>query len=456
MTTFSQYRAMSRFGLGLGPLDLQACSSDPKGWLLQQLEAQDPGPQVPDATSSLIAFSTFQENRKLLNEVADVDKATAQRQALQKTFRARELDNFRQRFEYAARTKTPFRERLVQFYANHFTVSHKGKRAIALASVAFENEAIRGNLDNSFADMLLAVESHPVMLLYLDNNNSIGPASPGGKKTKRGLNENLAREIMELHTLGVSGGYSQQDVQALAKMITGWGFGGLKGTNPRIKPGEFYFFKQNHEPGPQTLLGREYNVAGLEQGRAALRDLAQNPSTARFLATKLAKHFIADNPPADAISILERSFLESQGHLPALHRTLVNLEAAWDPANQKFKAPYEYVLSVVRAFNLPLKGRIQNLVRSGLMTMNQRPFFAGSPAGWPDDTRYWSSSSALKKRIEWGLAMGAAASMGPRRIEQAIAMLPADATDLQLAMSRAESPAQAAGLMLASPDFQWR
>ena len=457
MISFLQYRALNRFGLGAGSADLNASSDDPKGWLLQQLVTQnDSGPDVPDSVSSLIAFHEWKLKRKLLKNRADSEKKNEQLKALQKSFAAIELSNFNKRFEYAAQTNTPFRERLVQFYSNHFSVSRKGKRSIALACVAYENEAIRSNLDNSFSDMLLAVTSHPVMLSYLDNISSIGPDSVAGKKSKRGLNENLAREILELHTLGVSGGYKQEDVQALANMLTGWGFGGFKSKNLRIKPGEFYFSKRRHQPGTQVLLGKKYNFEGLEQGRRALTDLALDLSTARLIATKLAKHFIADSPPAEVISILERSFLISKGHLPILHRTLVNLELAWDPASKKFKTPYEYALSATRVFNLPINARIKKLVRTGLVTMNQQPFFAGSPAGWPDDIRYWSSSSALKKRVEWGLASGSAVGADLRNINQAIAALPADASDLKLAMRRAESPAQAASLLLASPYFQWR
>lgn len=457
MISFIQYRALNRFGLGTGPVDFNASSADPKGWLLQQLETQkDPGPEVPDSASSLIEFHDWKKKRKLLRKSPDMEKNAEQLKALRKMVGDAELSNYNKRFEYAAQTHTPFRERLVQFYGNHFSVSRKGKRNIALACVAYENEAIRSNLDNSFSDMLLAVVSHPVMLLYLDNNSSIGPDSSVGKRSKRGLNENLAREVLELHTLGVSGGYKQKDVLALANIITGWSFGGYRSTNSRIKPGEFYFFEPRHQPGAQVLLGQEYDFEGVEQGQNALTDLALHPSTARFLATKLAKHFIADSPPAEAIRILERSFLDSKGHLPSLHRTLVNLESAWDPASKKFKTPYEYALSSVRAFNLPISGRIKNLLRTGLVTMNHQPFFAGSPEGWPDDLRYWSSSSALKKRVEWGLAFGSVAVSNPVRIEQAIEMLPTDASDLKLAMSRGESPAQAASLMLASPYFQWR
>ncbi|BBB27938.1 DUF1800 domain-containing protein [Amphritea japonica] len=457
MISFSQNRALNRFGLGLSPSDVKASSADPKGWLLQQLQVQqDPGPKVADAASSLVAFHEWKSTRKLLSGSEDSDKKNGELKALQKSFADRELSNFNKRFEYAAQSRTPFRERLVQFYSNHFSVSRKGKRIISLACVAYENEAIRSNLNNSFSDMLLAAVSHPVMLIYLDNDRSIGPDSVAGRKSKRGLNENLAREILELHTLGVSGGYKQKDVLALANMITGWGGGGFKSKNPRVKPGEFYFSKHRHQPGTQVLLGKQYNFEGLEQGRRALTDLALDFSTARFIATKLAKHFIADNPPAEVISILERSFLISKGHLPTLHRTLVNLEAAWDPALKKFRTPYDYVLSAVRTIDLSMGGRIKKFVRTGLVTMNQPPFLANSPAGWSDEARYWSSSSALKKRVEWGLAAGSAIGASPRMIEWLITVLPAEADNLKLAMSRAASPAQAASLMLASPYFQWR
>ena len=242
---------------------------------------------------------------------------------IQKTFRAEALA----RFQHATLAEVGFVERLVAFWSNHFCISaNKGEPARIWAG-AFEREAIRPHVLGRFADMLRAVEQHPAMLFFLDNQQSLGPNSRAGINRKRGLNENLAREIMELHTLGVGGGYTQADVTSLARIITGWTFAGPQGL--MAPPGSFAFNANAHEPGAQTLLGKTYEDNGLAQGEAALNDLARHPSTAKFIATKLARHFVADDPPLRLVERLADTFRKTDGDLAAVSRALVDADEAW-------------------------------------------------------------------------------------------------------------------------------
>ncbi len=228
-----------------------------------------------------------------------------------KTYRAEALA----RFQRATLSEAGFVERLVTFWSNHFCISASKGGPVRILAGAFEREAIRPHVLGRFSDMLLAVEQHPAMLLFLDNQQSLGPSSRAGINRKRGLNENLAREILELHTLGVGGGYTQQDVTSLARIITGWTFVGPDG---RLgDPGNFAFNVNAHEPGSHTLLGKSYPDTGLAQGHDALKDLARHPSTAKFIATKLARHFVADVPPPALVARLAQRFTKTDGDLKA-------------------------------------------------------------------------------------------------------------------------------------------
>jgi uncharacterized protein (DUF1800 family) len=310
--------------------------------------------------------------------------------------------------------------------------------------------------------MLLAVEQHPAMLLFLDNQQSIGPNSQaariaGQRGRDIGLNENLGREILELHTLGVDGEYSQADVRSLASMITGWSIGGEGGRLRGGEPGEFFFRDAFHEPGAQVLLGRRYAEAGVRQGVAALRDLATHPHTARHLATKLVRHFIADDPPAAAVDQVAAAYLASGGDLPSTYRALIAAPDAWKNPLSKFKSPADYVFSTWRALSLPLPAGSQPRDLRVFEDLGQRNFQPGSPAGWPDRSADWDGSAALMKRLEW--AQGLSQQLGLQRNAQQLAgqMLGATLTaGTQSAISRAADGAQALTLLLCSPEFMRR
>ena len=233
-------------------------------------------------------------------------------------------------------TEESFRERLVHFWTNHFAVSADKPQVLALAGT-LENEAIRPHVAGRFADMLTAVESHPAMILYLDNQASIGPGSQLAQRRSRrssagdrklGINENLAREILELHTLGVDGGYTQQDVTTFARALTGWSIGTDRFPGGG-ELGKFAFHDAAHEPGAKTIMGTRYGQSGVAQPRAVLTDLAKHPATARHVATKLARHFIADEPPPDAVERIAKAFRDSDGDLPTVHRAVLDTPEAW-------------------------------------------------------------------------------------------------------------------------------
>jgi uncharacterized protein (DUF1800 family) len=315
-----------------------------------------------------------------------------------------------------------------------------------------------------FADMLVAAEQHPAMILFLDNQRSIGPRSQVGKRANRrnkkrnvGLNENLAREILELHTLGVNGGYTQEDVTTFAKVITGWSIGGANDTGRFSEgvPGRFEFRESIHEPGKQTILGRQYRQSGLDQGEAVLRDFAVHPSTARFLATKLARHFVADEPPAGLVDKLAAAYLESDGNLSTVYEALVRADEPWRDIHTKYKTPHEFVISTFRAFNhVP---RDTRFVVRALELMGQTTFRPGSPEGWPDTAEQWGGADGLYKRIEWcnSVARVVGSKTSPANLGDAV-LGPALSAATRKSISRAESGVQGLTLLLASPEFQRR
>jgi uncharacterized protein (DUF1800 family) len=298
--------------------------------------------------------------------------------------------------------------------------------------------------------MLLAVTRHPAMLIYLDNAQSIGPDSKAGMRRDRGLNENLAREILELHTLGVDGGYSQQDVLALAKIITGWTLD-RNGDKAKVA---YQFQENSHQPGAKILLGRTFREQGEQEGIDALRFLAGHPSTARHIAFKLARHFIADQPPESAVAALQKTFLDTQGDLQAMSRTLIALEAAWQMPAQKFKNAYEFAVSAIRLTGLrPEPAQIL----SALVALNYRPFEAPSPAGFDDVAAAWMSPDALLKRVEWSkrLALRMPGGTDPSAL-LATAFAEHVSSHTRQSIQRAASGSDAIALLLASPEFQRR
>ncbi len=479
---FTAAVAANRYGLGARPGEIGRFADDPRGALRAQLQGGAPlihNEALPETTTVLARAADLRSERKEHRRATKAEDAVVDPsgtgpasnlvplpEAVQKLsgyFRGIYMSEAIARMSTAVLTERSFVERLVHFWSNHFAVSVDKLAVLGLAG-AFEREAIRPHMMGSFEGLLLAVEQHPAMLLYLDNYQSVGPNSTlaqfrsrrsGPDKQKVGINENLAREILELHTLGVDGGYTQADVTEFAKVITGWSIGGGEGRLRGGQPGAFYFRAALHEPGVRNLLGKPYADAGLEQGVTVLRDLAHSKATAHHLSTKLARHFVGDSPPAEAIDRLSQVFLSTDGDLPSVYRALIDLPEAWAQPLAKFKTPSEYVLSSFRALDLPVPEGPKAL--ASFEMLGQRTFSPGSPAGWPDRSADWDGSSAIMKRLEWAAQVGERTGSlinATDRLTQALGAVATEHT--RTAIARAESGAQALTLLLACPEFMRR
>jgi uncharacterized protein (DUF1800 family) len=484
--------ALNRFGLGArggASGDFVNAASDPRGFVRAELNRPNgalleaPGLQSTPALAQAVFAYQFEivqarnaaaksgapkpgapdiAGKAAAMEASGANAAMAPAEAMQPPKPAPEPPNIIQktyRTEALARLQRAmivdcgFVERLVVFWSNHFCVSaNKGGLARMWAG-AFEREAIRPYVLGRFGDMLKAVEQHPAMLFFLDNQQSLGPESRAGQNRKRGLNENLAREIMELHTLGVGGGYSQDDVTSLARIITGWSFAGRQGQLGT--PGSFVFNANAHQPGPQPLLGKTYENNGVAQGEAALADLARHPSTAKFIATKFARHFVADDPPQALVAQLQEVFRKSDGDLKALTVALVDSDETWQAPLTKLRNPYEFLVATGR-----LLARIPDDPANylgGLNLLGQPLWSPSGPNGFPDTNAAWAAPEGMKLRLDISaqLASRAADKIDPRDLLELVA---ADAAseETRRTIERAESRQQALALLLMSPEFQRR
>ncbi|MFD1789078.1 DUF1800 family protein [Sphingomonas floccifaciens] len=491
--------ALNRFGLGARPGE--AVPADPRRWLLAQFDRYQARPAVlADAPTAEAAARQVQDYQAIRQDVrqerreqapatqpmADTEMAPTNRRpagprqvaqaddtppsdaermraALRRQGQSLYTRSVGLRMNAALTTPAPFVERLVHFWSNHFAISADGMRVTPFAG-PFEFEAIRPHVLGRFRDMLFAVERHPAMLMFLDQAQSVGPNSmfaqnaarrPAAAQRRFGLNENLAREIMELHTLGVRTGYTQADVTEFARALTGWTVAGLgrgAGSGAARTPGSFLFAERLHEPGTRTILGRSYAQDGVAQASAVLDMLAAHPATARHIATKLVRHFVADDPPPAAVARVEAAFLQSDGDLPTVYRALIAAPEAWASRATKFKTPWDWSVSTLRALGLDEFGTPQTV---GLLQQLGQPVWRpGSPAGWDDVAASWAGPDAVLRRVEVAerFANRAGQVIDPRARAQALFPGGASAVTTQ-AIARAESPPQGLALLLISPDF---
>ncbi len=357
------------------------------------------------------------------------------------------LPEMEARVQKALSGDADFLERLVVFWANHFTISVKGGRLLAVAG-PYERDVIRANVTGRFRDMLFAATRHAAMLMYLDNARSVGPNSLNGQRRHQGINENHAREILELHTLGVDGGYTQADVTSFALALTGWDIIGTRGADP----GAFTFNPNNHEPGPKRVLGKVYAQEGEAQAAAILEDLARHPATARHVARKFAAHFVADTPPPGLVAKLEESFRRSGGDLGELARTLIRAEEAWTPQLSKLRTPYEFMIAAVRTSGDQPSPRRLNAM---LTNLGQGVWQAPSPAGYPDRSAEWMAPDAIKTRADFAIEFASGFTGDAADLARQV-LGPALSDETLTAIRRAESGRQGLAILLMSPEFQRR
>ncbi len=466
---------LSRFGLGARPGDLARIGSGIREALLEEIPAKATGvPAAGGLLSSAEAFHRLrleQEEAKALREAKpapgageskeeqpapktdgmpkdEAGRKQPLRRAVREVFQAETLA----RLEAAKAPVAGFGERLVLFWSNHFCISARKSGADRILAGAYEREVIRPHVFARFEDMLLAAEKHPAMLVYLDNEQSMGPNSRGGQRQQKGLNENLAREILELHTLGVDGGYTQEDVTSLARIITGWRF--ARNDNQFGEEGHFVFNPNLHEPGDHKLMGVVYREDGEAQGEEALLTLARHPSTARHIARKLATHFVSDTPDPALVSRLEKAFRDTGGDLTAVSRALVEAPEAWAGEPQKLRTPYEFLAASVRATGVPMKAP---QINGALMSMGQPLWSPPGPNGFPDQSSAWVSPEGMKARLDFAarFAQFVPGDSKPTELLEEI-IGPIASNHTRTAVARAESRAQGFAILFMSPEFQRR
>jgi uncharacterized protein (DUF1800 family) len=408
-----------------------------------------PAPSEGSAATSMAAAKPAQPSVAPAAKLEPVKPQPQPPQVEQVLFRAEAAARLQKQVE----ARVGLVERLVAFWSNHFAVSVAKSAELRVAAGPLEREAIRPNVLGRFSALLRAAETHPAMILYLDNQNSIGPDASPGKFAGRGLNENLAREILELHTLGVGSGYTQADVTEFARILTGWSVAGPE--SEAGATGSFVFKPNWHEPGQRTLLGKKYAEAGVEQGRAALDDLARHPATARHIATKLARHFVADDPPADLVDALAVKFRDSDGDLAVVVSALVADDRAWRAKPTKMRSPLEFVVGAARATDYVPSD--PGLYLQSLNLLGMPLWQPAGPNGFSDSSDAWSSPEGVKSRLDlaWFMSQRMRAPADPLAAMKTVLGDTASEETSQ-AIARAESREQALALLFMAPEFQRR
>ena len=450
--------ALHRFGFGPREGSIAAIAEDPRDALLAELERPNAGQIVNSSlpTSGAANRAVFEYRAERSAEQKRQRREGAAQPAMEVTPTQSDppplprrlfLNEARARIDAARDAEIGLVERLVWFWSNHFCVS-QDKTVMA---GAYEREVIRPHVLGRFSDMLLAAEGHPAMLIYLDNAQSIGPDSVAGINRDKGLNENLAREVLELHTLGVRTVYTQDDVTNFAKVLTGWTI--IPTVNNPDHGGEFVFIKRAHDPGSKTVIGKEYDDTGTGQGRAVLADLARHPATARHVATKLTCHFIADDPPPQLVERLTQRFLDTDGDLKEVAKALVSAPESWPAEQTKIKRPGEWLVAARRA-----AGRrhpnIEGMTRQQAL-LGEPLWRPPAPKGFSDDNAAWLDGLAIRLESANAFAQVVAPDLDPNELVD-VALGPLATEETRLAVARAESKTQALTLLVMAPEFQRR
>ena len=395
--------------------------------------------------------------RRDIRRAAKTDEAGAEaaKKKNRRKIRTQASADIKTVFQRGIESKSGLRERLIAFWTDHFTVAANGPALSVLVPDLIEN-AIRPHIAGNFGDMLVAVSTHPAMLIYLNQVQSVGPSSRAGKRRGRGLNENLAREILELHTLGVGSAYTQGDVRQLAELLTGLS----------VDKSGFVFRLAIAEPGEESVLGKRYGGGKPKLGdiHEALRDIARHPDTARHLARKLVTHFVGGPPSNDWVERMASAYLHSGGDLTALYETLLADDRAWEMPLRKAKLPFDFVVSAFRAAGVTGDGLnslspkdIRNDLIEPLAAMGQPLFRPTGPDGWSEAPEAWITPATLAARLRWSgnFVDDLLKDRDPREFLQA-ALDDAASDLLKSAVAGSESRAEGAALVLVSPDFNRR
>lgn len=457
---FDPTMAAIRFGVGLSPGVGAPQSVDAMMALLAGPDRAAEAFAIPPFAQAEPSPATFRLASLAVRDAPD-DAAKAAAEAARDRLRedGREMvgRNLAMEIGRSVTTEDGLRERLTRFWADHFTVRAVSGVARNLVSPYVE-EAIRPNLTGRFGDMLKAAVTHPMMLIYLDQHLSVGPNSRTAERTGRGLNENLARELLELHTLGVGGRYDQRDVRELAELLTGLTYTARTG---------FRFRAQNAEPGAETVLGVSYGGGdpSLDDILRALDDIARHPDTARHIARKLAVHFIGPEPDTDLIDMMAARYLESDGRLLPVYEAMLRHDAAWAPEYRKVKPPLDFIASAMRALGVDpamIRGAslqdVRRVIYRPMQVMGQTWQAPVGPDGWPEEDEAWVTPQGMAGRITWAMTAPQALldDLPDPRDFVRVALGPTPPDAVLFAAQAAESRSDGIGVILASAAFQRR
>jgi len=441
--TLRERRLLARAGFGPRPGELEALRREgAEAWLARQLADPDPADPalgrrlarfpslVAHSWAELVGFEMPERHRAVTPEM---------RRQLQERMPEIAREATGSRLVRAVHGSFGVREMMLDFWSNHFSV-YAGKGIVGPLLPHYQTQVLRPNALGRFEDLLLAVAHSPAMLVYLDNR--VSTAVRGGRRGRPvhgGINENYARELLELHTLGVDGGYTQKDVEEAARVFTGWSIRG------RNQP-PFVFSTVHHDRGRKRVLGETVRGEGVEEGENLLRRLARHPSTAHHISRQLVARFVSDAPPPKLVERAARRFLDSEGQIREVLATVLGSREFADPAHRKLKTPLRFALGAVRETGGSVDGRgglIRHLARLG-----ELPYRARTPDGFPEEARHWVDPGAMLERMNFAFSLSRGRVPGARLG----AAFPETATP-----GRGErlGSAEKMALGLASPEFQW-
>ena len=443
--------AALRFGYGLRP------GEPPLGTRAMLNGVTREANQAAAVPSSLPGRAAAFNRYAALAQPAGGRQRAGQREAALAALRQRFSDDRERRLMTAVISRQGFSERLVWFWADHFSIAARGLRAQALVP-AFEADAIRPNIAGRFGGLLRAAIEHPALLEYFGQVSSVGPSSRIGRARGAGLNENLAREVLELHTLGAGADYDQTDVRQFAELLTG--------LSVDRATGGMVFRPWTAEPGPEIVLGKRYGMTRTSAVAIgdALDDLAVHPATAHHIARKLAVHFVADDPDRDLVAQMEETFRATDGDLSAVYAAMLDHPASWRELGAKVRQPFDYVVASLRAV-LPPKAHDLHALQDtpaarptdAVARMNQPIWLPPAPNGWPEAPEAWITPPGFIARLDWASRLGASVAhrIDPRPfVRTALGGVARKRT--RFAAGAAAERWEGIALVLASPEFNRR
>jgi uncharacterized protein (DUF1800 family) len=452
--------AINRLSFGAAPGDIERVESIGVEKYIQEQLNPATTPLSDSLNSKLAALSTVTMSTTELGQIfGAVRKARTAEPTSVMVIDIKKIAEERNQAKLLRAIESPrqLEEVMTDFWYNHFNVANnKGISRVWVGN--YEQTAIRPYVFGKFRDLLGATARHPAMLHYLDNwqNTTLNPNPKA--KNRGGINENYARELMELHTLGVKGGYSQKDVTSLAQVLTGWGY--LPTNTKKGTPFTFYFDPNRHDSSPKTLLGKPITGTGEQEVEQALDMLAKNPATAKFVSYKIAQRFVSDNPPAALVDRMKTRWLQTDGDIKAVMTTMLNSKEFWAPAAQrsKFKTPLEYVVSAARATGSNIE---ETKYLNGQLNGLGMPLYGClTPDGYKNTREAWLNENSTIQRINFAshIANGRGLSGKPQPIDSAKlnqAIGPYLSANTKTTIAASKVGLQSA-LMLGSPDFMYR